>query len=345
MLNLRPSEADRAFIRRLALVVLTIAFVALVVAVKDLLLLAFGAMLGAVLFSTVADAIAARTRIPRGAGLAIAAVGFLATLALMGWLFGNETVAQAQQLRRSLPQDWARLQASLRSDPIGAMLLDSVRNGASGSGIASRLLSYGWGAVEIAINFIIIIIGAIFFAAQPALYRDGMARMVPPAYRPTARAAIADVGRALRLWLLAQLASMVLMGIMIGLGLWWSGVSAPIALGLLGGLSEFIPYVGPTLAMIPAIIVALAGSGSIAGTLATYVVVRIVQANLITPLITRRVVSVPPGLYLFLILSAGFLFGTFGLFFAGALAVAAYALTIRLYMRETLGEDVSPPGK
>ena len=345
MLTLKPGEADQTFVRRLVLVVFTAALVVFVHATKNLLLLAFGAMLGSVLFSAIADSVAKRTQLPRAAGLAIAVLGFLATLLLMGWLFGEETATQAEQLRGTLPQDWMKLQTRLGADPMGRMLLGSLHQDVGGAGLASRLMDYGAGAVEIAINFIIIIIGAIFFAGQPALYRDGLVKLVPPSYRPVACLAADDVGRALKLWLLTQLASMVLMGVMIGVGLWWSGVQAPVALGLLGGLSEFIPYVGPTLAMVPAVIVAVAGPGSLAGVLLTYLVVRIVQANVITPLITRRLVSIPPGLYLFMILSAGFALGTFGLFFAGALAVATYTLTIRLYARETLGDDVAPPGQ
>jgi len=169
--------------------------------------------------------------------------------------------------------------------------------------------------------------------------------LAPPAHRPVARAAIDDVGRALRLWLLTQLVSMVMMGVMIGVGLWLSGVSAPVALGLLGGLSEFIPYVGPTLAMIPAVILGLAGSGSIGGVLATYAIVRIVQANVITPLISQKLITIPPGLYLFLILACGYAFGSFGLFFSGALSVAAYTLVIRLYSREVMGDGIGLPGE
>ena len=113
---------------------------------------------------------------------------------------------------------------------------------------------------------------------------------------------------------------------------------------MLGGLSEFIPYVGPTIAMIPALVVSLAGEGSVLGVLVTYAVVRLVQANLITPLISQRVVHIPPGLYIFAILSVGFVFGGFGLFFSGALTVATFTLVRGLYLRETLGETVPRPG-
>ncbi|WP_419825257.1 AI-2E family transporter [Sphingomonas sp.] len=344
MNRLRPREEDRHFIRRLGLVVFVSAVVVFVVRASDLLLLVFGAMLGAVLISAVANWLAARTPLPRGGGVAVAAVLLIAFFATIGWLFGDETLRQAGKLKQTLPGDWARLRMSLEGNPIGKLLTDSLGKGTGGSGIAKYAIGAGWGTLELFANFLIILAGSIFFAAQPGVYRRGLVLLVPPSYREVAASAIHDVGEALKLWLLTQVCSMVLMGVMIGLGLWWSGVEAPVALGLLGGLSEFIPYVGPTLAMVPAIIVAAAGQGSIWGVLATYLVVRVVQANVITPLISQRLVSVPPGLYLFLILAAGYAFGTFGLFFAGALAVTAYTLTVRLLGRETYGDDVAVPG-
>jgi predicted PurR-regulated permease PerM len=51
--------------------------------------------------------------------------------------------------------------------------------------------------------------------------------------------------------------------------------------------------------------------------------VRIVQVRIITPLILQQMASVPPGLYLFMILAFGVAFGGLGMFFVGALSVAA----------------------
>jgi len=345
MLRLRPDESDQRFIRRLLLVVLAVALAVFLYRISHLLLLAFGAMLGAVLLSTVANWLAERTPLSRGAGLVVTALLLFAALALIGWLFGAETGRQATRLGQQLPGDWARIEASLNGQPIGSMLAASIRKSVQGSQVAAYVAGAGWDATQIAINFIIVLVGALFLASQPGLYRRGLVMLAPPAHRPVARAAIDDVGRALRLWLLTQLVSMVMMGVMIGVGLWLSGVSAPVALGLLGGLSEFIPYVGPTLAMIPAVILGLAGSGSIGGVLATYAIVRIVQANVITPLISQKLITIPPGLYLFLILACGYAFGSFGLFFSGALSVAAYTLVIRLYSREVMGDGIGLPGE
>jgi len=342
--RLAPGPEDRVFVRRVALVVLAIGLVYLLHNVADLLLLVFGSMLGALLLASVADWIDARTPLNRTVGLAIAAALLFGTFGTIGWLFGAETAGQIHALRVELPRDIAALQQSLGRDPMGKAIIQAGNAIASGGKVATL----AWGGTliggEILANFLILLVGAVFIAAQPGHYRRGLLLLTPPSYRAPVGDALHDTAHALRLWLVTQLVSMGLMGLMIAGGLWLSGVPAWGALGLLGGLSEFVPYVGPTLAMVPALIIALAGKGSIWGVLATYAIVRVIQANVITPLISQRLVSVPPGLYLFLILGMGYAFGPFGLFFSGALAVTTFALVRRLYVAEVLGTPMPPLG-
>lgn len=345
MNDLRPGGEMRRFIARLFIIALAIALGVVVYRAAQLFLLAFGAALGAILLSSISRWLMRRMACSRPVALTMAVLLVLLAFCLMGWLFGSEIAGQAERLGQRLPADWTIVRAKLEAGPVGRLLLASAHESGFAGLIGRTIANIGFGAVRVLVNFIILFVGAIFFAAQPRLYARGLAMLAPPPYRRLAFRALCDVARALRLWLRTQLISMLLMGLMIGLGLWWSGVDAPAALGLLGGLSEFIPYVGPTLAMIPAIVVALSGSGSLGGVLLTYLVVRIVQANLITPLITHRVVSVPPGLYLFLILLSGYVFGTFGMFFSGALAVTVFTLAKRLYAREALGDRVRLPGE
>jgi predicted PurR-regulated permease PerM len=134
------------------------------------------------------------------------------------------------------------------------------------------------------------------------------------------------------------------MGVLVGVGLGLSGVPSAAALGLLAGLSEFIPYVGPTAAMIPALgLAAIAGPGPVIGTLVTYAVVRLIQTNFITPYVQQRVISIPPAITVFAIIGIGVVFGIFGLFFSAALLVVFFTLVRSLYLRETLGEPIPRP--
>ena len=190
-------------------------------------------------------------------------------------------------------------------------------------------------------NFILLLVGALFFAADPGVYERGVLLLVPRDKRPAFEDALFDAAATLKLWLRAQLIQMTTMGVLIGIGLSIAGVPSAAALGLLAGLSEFIPYVGPTAAMLPALgLAGTVGTGPIIGTLVAYAVVRLVQTNFITPYVTNRVISIPPAVTLFAILSIGVVFGVFGLFFSAALLVVVFTLVRSLYLREVLGEDV-----
>ena len=85
-------------------------------------------------------------------------------------------------------------------------------------------------------------------------------------------------------------------------------------------------------------------SRQVAGALATYAVVRLIQSNFITPYIQNRIIDIPPAITLFAILSIGYVFGLFGLFFSAAILVTAYTLIRSLYLREVLGEAIERPG-
>ncbi len=99
----------------------------------------------------------------------------------------------------------------------------------------------------------------IYLAANPKMYLDGLVRLFPMCQRAKLQNALRDSGEGLRKWLLGQLVSMVSVGLLTGLGLWMVGAPLPLALGLMAGLLEFIPVVGPILAIGPGVLVALTG--------------------------------------------------------------------------------------
>jgi predicted PurR-regulated permease PerM len=180
-----------------------------------------------------------------------------------------------------------------------------------------------------------------FIAQNPRPYMHAVVLLTPPNGRPAVEHALAEVATALRLWLKEKLIAMVVMTMLICLGLWVAGLESWAALGLLGGLSEFVPYVGPTVAMIPAIgLAAVAGGDVLWRTMLAYVVVRLIEAYLLTPWLNQQVIKIPPALTMFVILGAGAVFGIYGVFFAGALLVVTFVAVRELYLRDTLGEDL-----
>src|ERR1039457_4993329 len=120
-------------------------------------------------------------------------------------------------------------------------------------------------------------------------------RIVPPAHRGTAERLFAMTGYILRRWLIGQMVVMVTIGVLSGIGLWLLGIEAAFALGLMGGLLCFIPFVGAILAAVPATLVALTQSPTDAVVvILMYVGVHFVEGNFITPLVQAEATALPP---------------------------------------------------
>lgn len=341
MSRLAPDADDARFIRRLVYILVIVGITAALYRAGNLLILIFGAMLGAIVIRALTDLYAERLRAPPRLALALGMASVLGFIAFLVWLFGVQFREQVNVLITRLPGLLNQLAAYLSQSPVGAKFVDAVRQAFAGSRVAQDVGSLVEGAGELLLNCILLLVGALFLAADPKLYERGFLYLIPPCYRPAIEDALFDVGSTLRLWLRSSLILMTTMGVLIGIGLWLSDVPSAAALGLLAGLSEFIPYVGPTLAMLPALGLAAAkGTEPLIGALVTYVVVRMIQTNFITPYVQKRVIAIPPAITVFAIIGIGVIFGIFGLFFSAALLVVIYTLVRSLYLREVLGEDI-----
>ncbi len=343
--RLAPDRADARFIRRVLYILVIAALAAALYRAGDLLILAFGAMLGAIVIHAIAELYERYCRAPPKLALGLGMATVLGLIAFLVWLFGVQFRQQVNELVIALPGLIDQLAAYLSQSPVGAKIVDAVHQAYAGSKVASDIGGLVRGAGELILNCLLLLIGALFFAADPGVYERGFLYLIPPSKRPAIEDALFDVGSTLKLWLRSSLILMTSMGVLIGIGLWISGVPSAAALGLLAGLSEFIPYIGPTAAMIPALgLAATVGTGPLIGTLATYAIVRLIQTNFITPYVQNKVISIPPAITVFAIIGIGVIFGVFGLFFSAALLVVIFTLVRSLYLREVLGEDIARAG-
>ncbi|HEX7948635.1 MAG TPA: AI-2E family transporter, partial [Phenylobacterium sp.] len=191
---------------------------------------------------------------------------------------------------------------------------------------------------------VIVLFCGLYLAFHPATYLRGVLHLIPPRRRDRAAQVVAACGEALNRWLLGALASMLLVGSLVGLGLWWAGVPSPLALGVLAGLAQFVPVIGPWAATVPGLIVAAAqGPQTLAWAGAIYLGSSQFEANVMTPLLLRQMVELPMGLTLFAVLAMGVLLGPLGVLFATPLAVVAYVVVRHLYVEDMLGDAMAPP--
>jgi predicted PurR-regulated permease PerM len=320
--------------------------------VSDALLLIFAGVLFAAFLDALTRLLGKAVAWPRSVRFAIVCfVIAIAILAAISW--GGATIAmQAAQLAQTLPEQINHLLAWLNQHgaeflPDSLDELTDQRASSQARGAAPTLRSVlpdagglfgsAWTAIASALgalgDALVIIFLGLFFATQPAVYRNAVLLLAPPAQRARYGAVLDESGETLRNWLLGQSLTMSVIGVFVWIGLMIVGVGPEFLLGLQAGLLAFVPTLGPLLAGI-AIVLASLGSGlwGVIGASAVYLAVQTLESYILTPMIQKRAISVPPAFIFASQILLGLLFGLYGLALATPLAAVARVLILRLYV-------------
>jgi predicted PurR-regulated permease PerM len=348
------SHPQPDFLRRVLIVagiaLLGLLVVALLWQTAQALLILFAGVLMAVFLHALSDF--ARKWLPLSAGWALALVCVLLVVALgLGsWLMAERISTQLGQLRQALPASVEQLKQRLKQTEMGRTILNQTQNGSDliPSEInpwsrASRLLS---STIGFMVGVIIILFIGLYLAVEPHTYRQGILYLAPPGQRARIEQVLDQLGHMLRWWLIGQAVSMGCVALLVTLGLWLLNVPLALTLGLIAGLLEFIPRVGPVVAAVPAILVSLMQTPSqTLYVILLYIGVQSVESYLILPLVQRKAVDLPPALTLTALFLMGILFGFVGLLLATPLTVVVVSLVKQLYVKnqaaDRLGETAA----
>lgn len=336
----------RIFIERLVIAIIVIGVALLLWNLRDLFLLVFGAVLVAVIVNLIAGPIRARLRFPPPLALFAAVLIVVAAIATAFWMFGAEVTRQANTIRALIPPAWAALEARLDAWGLGEPVREWTTSLQAGGGVVANIgniaVSIGNGLADA----LLVIVGGIYLAAQPELYRVGMIKLVPARGRALAAQAIEASGRALRLWLLGRLVSMAVVGLLTWLGLMIIGVPSALTLALLAALLEFVPFIGPIIAAVPAMLLGFAAGPDKALWVAfLFLAIQQFEGNVLEPMVQQRAVDLPPALLLFALVAGGLVFGISGILLAAPLTVVLYVLVKKLYVQEALDTPTPLPGE
>ena len=138
--------------------------------------------------------------------------------------------------------------------------------------------------------------------------------MAPARHRAGVTVIVNRIGETLERWLIAQMITMAAVFFVTWIGLTIIGIQSSFILGIQAGLLAFIPTVGALLGGLIVVIASLA-SGWVAGAsaFALFLVIHVLESYILTPIIQRQALDIPPAtLFAFQIL-LGVVFGIWGL--------------------------------
>jgi len=324
-------DVDDKFKSRVSFTILAITVIALALCLiwigRVIFLLLFAAIIGAILLNTISDWLHLRLKIKRGPALALFIFVSFAVIAFLVWMLGPNIVQQFADLEVALPQAARSLLNQIQSHSWGVWLLQqSPGSEQISSGFTFAITRIGGivvSSVTILIGLFIVFSLSMYFSVEPELYYNGLRRVVPEEYREKLDACAAGVAEILRWWVLAKLMSMTLVGVLISIGLAIVGVPLAGTLGIIAATMTFIPNVGPLISVIPAALLALAAS-PVKGLLAllVFAIVFTLEGYVVTPLLERNIVRLPPALTLTMQLLLAVVAGPVGVALAAPLAAA-----------------------
>ena len=327
-----------------AWIAIATALVALFLALRQLtfvLLLVFFGVLLAVVLRHAASGL--RRMVPMPMGLALFATLALVLLAVALIALGvgpRIAAAQLGALSQTLPAALADAESYLADHPWATALLERLRAdpGRSNWNVLGTITGTVSTVLGLFANILVVVTVAVFLAASPDLYRHGALSLVPRRHRPRATEFLDEVGGGLWRWFTGQLLAMLVVAVMVAAGLWLLGVPLPFALGLIAGLTNFIPYLGPYLGGAPAVLVALSDDPlSAIWVVVLIVVVQNIEGNLVTPNIQQQAVSIAPALIIVGVVSFGVLFGLLGVLLATPLLFVVVTAIRMFYVEDYLG--------
>lgn len=343
-----PASKNDLFLARLLVVLsLTTLFtlaVLLIIFASDIFLLIFAGILLAVFLRAGARVVHRWTSISETWSLMIVVAVLAIALALATWMMSATVLTQLSELWSKVEGQSSEWQKAIRRYPLGERLLKSSQTGvASGQidlmGHVADAFSLALGAVG---NLLVIAFIGIYLALDPHLYRRVLLHIVPKRHRRESETILDSIDTKLTRWLVGRLFGMFVIGVGTGLGLWILGVPLVLGLGTIAFVFEFIPYFGPIISGIPAVIVALSVSPQLAVyTVLLYVAIQSLESYILTPLIERKAVFLPPAVILIVQILLGSLVGVLGL--ALATPLTAVLVTVFEEIDKTGDDDESVP--
>jgi predicted PurR-regulated permease PerM len=353
--SLSESPAERPLtrgdlVRASLLVIFTLVALQLLWSARILVLTSFLGILFGLSAARATDYLLTKVKARREVVAAFVVLGVTGLLILIFAWSGPTLIEQSQDLKTKLPEAIEKLEVWVsvkQPDLLNAIAppdsLGGSRIGAAVSKHAPALTNFAFGFLQstlvVAAGLVMVVFLALYIAADPHIYRRGFLMLVPIARRERFGSLLTALAFTLRTWFATQLIAMLVIGVVTTIVLALLGVRAALPLGVIAGIFEFVPNIGPLLSAIPAILMAFVDSPQKAMlVVGVYWAIQFLENNLLIPYLMKEQLNIPPAMTLLAQVLMAYVFGFLGLFVAIPLLASAI-VTVRTFWVE---DDLPP---
>ncbi|HVW08098.1 MAG TPA: AI-2E family transporter [Bryobacteraceae bacterium] len=325
-------QSDRLFARRVVITIMIASAFILLFYTARLLLLGFAGVLGGVILDTAASWLSAHSSLRRKWAYLVVLAGIISIAGVIAWLLAPRVVIQLSQLTSALPRAIDNARAWLNQFDWGRVLTSHMDTPSFGS-LMSHVTQIGTVLVDVAIAITVMIVLTAYLGEDPRLYRAGLLALLPLSWRRTADDLLTTVAHTLRWWLIGQSVPMAVLGVVSLVGLLLLHIPLAFTLSLITGLMIFVPFAGSVAAYVITALVTLSYNPSdLLIVTILFLGIHILEGYVLTPLVQRRAVYLPPALTISAQVLMSILFGVLGLVLATPLAAAVLAVVRKFYV-------------
>lgn len=313
--------------------------------IRQVLLLVFAAVVLATALNRLARRLQ-RSGMKHGIAILASIVLLLALIVGFFWLIVPPFTVQFQELTERVPRGFERLNLwvdHLRTglpSQLTPYLPDVESISQQVQPLINRLLgssvAFFSSSLGIILNVLLVLVLTGMFLANPQAYRKGFVRLFPSFYRRRVDGILDQCEVSLGRWLGGALISMSVVALMSMIGLSVLRIPSPLAQGILAGVLNLIPNLGPTISVIPPMAIALLEAPwKCLAVLGLYFFIQQVESNFLTPYVMAQQVSLLPAVTLLAQVFFATFFGFLGLVLALPLTVVG-----QIWVKEVLFKDV-----
>jgi predicted PurR-regulated permease PerM len=276
-------------------------------------------------------------KVPRWGGVLLVYLAIFLVFGSLMYLLVQPLVSEILRLIDHLPEYLDAIQnfiGQIQNMLNGRVQLTSITGQLGGitQDVVSVLVKTPITLAQWAFGAIVVLLLAFFWLTGIDALKPFVVGLLPLESQPVAASALSEMGLRVGGYLRGVVVNMFVIGILSGVAVWLLGVPFPIALGVLAGLTEAIPLLGPFIGGGVAVIVALASGSLLQGAevAAAYIVIQQFEGNILVPVVQERAVQLEPLSVVLALLVGGALFGVIGALLAVPAAAALKVLLVQV---------------